>query len=90
MIPTSLRDIFLYSIFTWFCFSYLSWIGYESLHCRSSYAPAMSPYIYLMTHILFIASSSHTRFPTFALLLPAHVLRSITRYALRATPGQVA
>lgn len=55
--------------FTTFCFSYLSWIGYESLHCRSSYAPAMSPYIYLMTHILLIASSSIPASPPCA---PSH------------------
>jgi hypothetical protein len=47
--------------------SSLSWIGYESLHCRSSYAPAMSQYIYLMTAHLIHRIVISPYFPAFPL-----------------------
>ena len=56
----------------------------------SSYAPAMSTYIYVMTHILFIASSSHPRFPTFARLLLLGACTTVNPHArsYEATPDQ--
>ncbi len=70
MMPTSPPDFHYFLFFT----SLVDWIRIASLSvrhylpmdtakradvsCSSSYAPAMSPYIYLMTHILLIASSS--------------------------------
>jgi len=70
---------------------HISWIGYESLHCRSSYDPAMSPYIYLMTHILFIASSSHPASPRFTHFPLLRTCLTVTWGIPRgATAGRVA
>jgi hypothetical protein len=60
--------------------------------CSSSYALAMSPYIYLMTHILFIASLSHTRFSTLAhiLLFACTTVDHLAGSASDARPGGLA
>ena len=71
----SFTSLFFISLVDWIRIAPLSvrrhWLPMDpakhaDVSCSSSHALAMSPYIYLMTHISFIASLSHTYFSTFA------------------------